>query len=147
MSISKAITSAQPIGVEATAPQIVFATRAHLWLNRMLLGGIAIQFYTVALAAFGIPGFAAHALLGWSMIAVAMLSVLAACIKRMPLISLAVPVLALALTVAQPVLASIPATVFPVIYALHAANAVILLLLALRVERNARTQARLLKAN
>jgi hypothetical protein len=90
----------------------------------------------------GVSGFAAHAVLGWSMIAVALLSVLAACIKRMPLASLAVPVLVLALTVAQPVLASIPASVFPVIYALHAANAVLLLLLALRVENNARTEAR-----
>ena len=147
MSSSKVIAPARPIGVEASAPQIVFAARAHLWLNRMLLGGIAIQFYTVALAALGVPGFAAHALLGWSMIAVALLSVLAACIKRMPLGSLVLPVLALALTVAQPVLASIPASVFPVIYALHAANAVLLLLLALRVERNARAQARQLKAD
>ena len=142
MGTSKVIAAARPIGVEATAPQILFATRAHLWLNRMLLGGIAIQFYTVALSTLGIAGFAAHALLGWSMIAVALLSVLAACLKRMPLASLVIPVLALALTVAQPVLASIPVTVFPVIYALHGANAVLLLLLALRVEKNARTQAR-----
>lgn len=144
MNISKVIAPERQIGIAATAPQIVFATRAHLWLNRLLLGGIAIQFYTVALSALGIAGFAAHAVLGWSMIAVALLSVLAACLKRMPLGSLVIPVLALALTVAQPVLASIPASVFPVIYALHGANAVLLLILALRVEKNARTQSRLL---
>ena len=146
MSISKVIAPERQIGIEASAPQIVFATRAHLWLNRVLLGGIAIQFYTVALTALGIAGFAAHAVLGWSMIAVALLSVLAACLKRMPLGSLILPVLALALTVAQPVLASIPASVFPVIYALHGANAVLLVILALRVEKNARRETLQLKA-
>jgi hypothetical protein len=131
-----------PIRIATVAPQTRLAARAHFWLNRMLLGGIAIQFYTVALAALGISGFTAHALLGWSMIAVALLSVIAASLSRIPLATLTVPVLALALVIAQPVLASIPRTVFPVIYALHALNAVIVLLLVLRVEQQARAHTR-----
>ena len=129
---------ARDIVVDATVPQVRLAARTHLWLNRMLLGGIAIQFYTVALTAMGVAGFTAHRYLGWSMIAVALLSVFAASVTRMSLGALALPVLALALTVAQPVLASIPRTVFPVICALHGVNAVLLLVLAVRVDKRAR---------
>jgi hypothetical protein len=139
---TNALKPVAEIGVEATAPQVRASARAHLWLNRMLLGGIAIQFYTVVLTALGVAGFAAHAFLGWSMIAVALLSVFAAAATRMPIASLVMPILALALTVAQPVLASIPRSVFPVIYALHGANAVLLLLVALRVDKGARAQTR-----
>jgi len=142
MRNSEVMSPVQGISVEATAPPTRLAAHAHLWLNRLLLGGIAIQFYTVALAALGVSGFTAHALLGWSMIAVAILSVAAAGLSRMPRAALTIPVLTLALIVAQPVLASIPRTVFPVIYALHGANAVFVLLLALRVETRARAQAR-----
>lgn len=142
MRNSEVMSPVPGIVVEATAPQSRVAARTHLWLNRLLLGGIAIQFYTVVLALLGFSGFTAHALLGWSMIGVAVLSVVAAGMSRMPLAALAIPVLTLALTVAQPVLASIPRTVFPVIYALHGANAVFVLLLALRVEKHARAHTR-----
>lgn len=142
MRNSDVMLSVEGMDGVATARQGRVAARAHLWLNRMLLGGIAVQFYTVALAALGVSGFTAHALLGWSMIAVAVLSVVAAGMSRMPLAALTIPVLTLALTVAQPVLASIPRTVFPVIYALHGANAVFVLLLALRVEKRARAHTR-----
>jgi hypothetical protein len=142
MRNSEVMSPAQTIGVEVSAPQTRIAARSHLWLNRLLIGGIAIQFYTVALAALGISGFAAHALLGWSMIAIAVASVVAAGASRMPLAALTIPVLALALTVAQPVLAAIPRSVFPVVYALHGANAVFVLMLALRAEKRARAHAR-----
>lgn len=141
MRNSEVIEPVREIGVDATLPQVRFAARAHLWLNRMLLGGIAIQFYTVALTALGVAGFTAHRYLGWSMIVVALLSVFAASVTRMSLGALVLPVLALALTVAQPVLASIPRSVFPVIYALHGVNAVLLVILALRVDKRARALA------
>ena len=142
MRNSEVVSPVPAIGAAITAPQTRLAARSHLWLNRLLIGGIAIQFYTVALAALGISGFAAHALLGWSMIAVAVASAAAAGVSRMPLAALALPLLALALTVAQPVLAAIPRSVFPVMYALHGANAVFVLLLALRVEKRARAHSR-----
>lgn len=146
MRNSEVIEPVREMTVDATVMQVRLAARAHLWLNRMLLGGIAIQFYTVVLTAFGVAGFAAHRYLGWSMIAVALLSVFAASVTRMPLGGLVLPVLALALTVAQPVLASIPRSVFPVIYALHGVNAVLLLVLAVRVDKRARTLTRQLSS-
>lgn len=142
MRNSEVVKPAREVALDATVPQVRFAARVHLWLNRMLLGGIAIQFYTVALTALGVAGFTAHRYLGWSMIAVALLSVFAASVTRMSLGALVLPVLALALTVAQPVLASIPRTVFPVIFALHGVNAVLLLVLAIRVDKRARALAR-----
>ena len=111
------------------------AATAHLWLNRAVLGGIAVQFYTVGLAALGVDGFAAHALLGWAMLAVSGLSLIAAAASRMSSARLLLPALVLVLVLVQPLLALVSKSAFPMIYALHGANAVIMLALAFRTDR------------
>ena len=119
------------------------AAVAHLWLNRAVLGGIAVQFYTIVLAMLGINGFAAHAVLGWTMLIVAALSLVSAGVSRMPVGRLVLPAAVLALVIVQPLLALVSKSAFPMIYALHGANAVILLALAYRTERlAARTRVR-----
>jgi hypothetical protein len=111
------------------------ASTAHLWFNRAVLGGIAVQFYTVGLAALGVNGFAAHAVLGWSMILVAGLSFVAAGLSRLTGVRLAIAAAVLALTITQALLALVSKSAFPMIYALHGANAVVLLFLAFRADR------------
>jgi hypothetical protein len=108
---------------------------AHLWLNRALLAGIALQFYTVGLAAVGVDGFIAHAVLGWTMLIVAGLSLATAAVSRQSTKGLLLPAAVLALVIAQPLLALVSKSAFPMIYALHGANAVILLALAFRTDR------------
>ena len=137
MSNSKAAAvAASSLVVDASlARQARIAAIAHLWLNRAVLGGIAVQFYTIILTMLGIGGFAAHAVLGWAMLIVAGLSLVSAGATRMPLSRLMLPAAVFALVVAQPLLALVSKAAFPAIYALHGANAVILLALAFRTER------------
>lgn len=137
MSNSKAATvAAGTLVIDASQTRSArVAAVAHTWLNRAVLGGIAVQFYTIVLAMLGINGFAAHAVLGWAMLIVAGLSLVAAGASRMPLGRLVLPAAVFALVIAQPLLALVSKAAFPAIYALHGANAVILLALAYRTER------------
>jgi len=114
---------------------------AHRVANALLLAGLVVQFYAAGWAAFGNP-FTFHAVLGWALIPLALLSALLALAgtgrdRRSALAAALVGVLAL-----QPVLVFVLSAISIAITALHPVNGLLAVALSVRLETLARRPSR-----
>jgi hypothetical protein len=107
-------------------------------LNGALLALAPAQFYAAGLAAFGAADFTAHAAFGWGMILLGLLAaLLGGAVPRGTGVRVTAALVAV-LLVLQPVLAFVPRVALPALSAAHAANALAIVLLTLRVEQRLR---------
>lgn len=111
---------------------------AILWYVRALIALLVVQFYAAGAALFGATGFQAHALIGWSVIILALglliLILLAGTTGKKG--SLGVPAaLTLTLAGAQPVLVFWARPNAPVVAALHPVVGLAMLALLVLLER------------
>ena len=99
---------------------------------------LTLQFYAAGLAIFGVTSFVPHAMLGYGLVigalTLATLTAAARLSRRAKMLAFGL----VPLTVLQPVLALVPRADAPAIAALHAVNALLIIVVAAMVARESR---------
>ena len=118
-----------------------FVQQAQRTCAATYLLALALQFYALGLAVFGVTTFVPHALLGYGLVLGAMVLATLTVVARLPRTTVRLAVTLVPLCVVQPVLALLPREHAPVVSALHAVNAMLIVLIAAVVARNSKPVA------
>lgn len=112
-----------------------WARVGHHWLTRILIAGIVLQFYFAGLAAFGATSFEPHAAAGYALILGSVILAVLAAVGRMGGRVVGQSWALAIFAFLQPTLAFAPRGSAPAVSALHVVNALVLLVLCLRLLR------------
>lgn len=96
--------------------------RTHRTMNLVILLLVPVQFYAAGFGIFGAGSMVPHAIIGLSLILVALISAISAAVARRSLSDVGRTVGVLVLIVLQPVLVHVPRSTLPELSALHAVN-------------------------
>jgi hypothetical protein len=111
-------------------------------MNLVILLLVPVQFYAAGFGIFGAGSMVPHAIIGLSLILVALISAMSAAIARRSLADVGRTVGVLALIVLQPILVHLPRSTFPEISALHAVNGLAIGVLAFVIHLRLRSAHR-----
>lgn len=134
---ASAATSITPAAAALAGVASTFR-RTHRFLNQLVLIGVPIQVYAAGLALFAGTGFRMHNQLGRLMIAVSLLSVLVSLPARRLGASTGGALALFLLMMAQPMLVFVPRASLPALSAVHPVMALVVAVVAWRVEVRAR---------
>ena len=118
-----------------------FVQQAQRTCAASYLLALAIQFYALGLAVFGVTSFVPHALLGYGLVLGATILATLTAVARLPRTTIRLAVALVPLCIIQPMLALLPREHAPVVSALHAVNAMLIVLIAAVVARNSKPVA------
>ena len=102
------------------------------------LMALVLQFYAVGLAIFGVTTFVPHALLGYGLVIGAVTLATLTLAARLPRRTIGLAAALVPLSILQPLLALVPRESIPALSALHAVNAVVIVLIAAAIARSSR---------
>lgn len=113
--------------------------RTHRVMNALILLLIPVQFYAAGFGIFRAGSMVPHALIGYFLVVVAVVSLMSAAIARRSLADLGRAFGVLALIIAQPLLIHLPRSTLPELSALHPVNGLAIGVLALMIHQRLRT--------
>jgi hypothetical protein len=108
-------------------------------MNALILLLIPVQFYAAGFGIFRAGSMVPHALIGYSLVLVALVSLISALIARRSRADLGRALGVLALIIAQPLLIHLPRYTLPELSALHPVNGLAIGLLAFVIHQRLRT--------
>jgi hypothetical protein len=111
----------------------------HRVMNALILLLIPVQFYAAGFGIFRAGSMVPHALIGYSLVLVALVSLISALIARRSRADLGRALGVLALIIAQPLLIHLPRYTLPELSALHPVNGLAIGLLAFVIHQRLRT--------
>lgn len=126
-------------GLAAQTGRASIARQLHRMMNGVVLVAVPFQFYAAGLAAFGAASFAMHQLLGWLMIVIALLSMVASLFARSAGANPKYAALLFLLVLLQPILAFAPRTAAPALSAVHPVVGLLIAVVAWQIERRGRS--------
>ena len=115
-----------------------FVQQAQRTCAGTYLLALALQFYALGLAVFGVTTFVPHALLGYGLVLGAVFLATLTAVARLPRTTIRLATALVPLSIMQPLLALLPRERAPVVAALHAVNAMVIVLIASVIARNSR---------
>ncbi len=115
-------------------------SQIHLWLARIFLAGLLLQFYLASTAMFGAGSFQPHRMLGAALTMIVILFPVLALAGRLGRQLIGLSILLVVLTIVQMMLPSLRGAA-PWIAALHPVNALVLMGISARIGRNGRAEA------
>jgi hypothetical protein len=128
--------------IAATAQSAPFlqplCLRTHRTMNLAILLLVPVQFYAAGFGIFGAGSMVPHAIIGLSLIAVALISAISAAIARRHLADVARALGVLGLIILQPILVHVPRSTLPELSALHAVNGLAIGVLAFVIHQRLR---------
>ena len=118
-----------------------FVQQAQRTCAGTYLLALALQFYALGLAVFGVTSFVPHALLGYGLVLGAVFLATLTMVARLSRTTIRLATALVPLCIIQPMLALLPREHAPVVSALHAVNAMLIVLIAAVVARNSKPPA------
>lgn len=118
-----------------------FVQQAQRTCAATYLLALALQFYALGLAVFGVTSFVPHALLGYGLVLGATILATLTAVARLSRTTIRLAVALVPLCILQPMLALLPREHAPIVSALHAVNAMLIVLIAAVVARNSKPVA------
>jgi hypothetical membrane protein len=112
--------------------------RTHRIANGLILMMVPVQFYAAGFGLFGAGSMDPHAIIGWSMILVALISTISAALARRGLAQVGHALALLALIILQPILVFAPRATLPELSAVHPVNGLAIGVLAFVIHRRVR---------
>lgn len=109
--------------------------KTHRAANVLILLLVPVQFYAAGFGIFGAGSMVPHAMIGWSLVLVALISVISAALARRGGGDVGRAAVVLALIVLQPILVFAPRLAFPELSALHPVNGLAIGVLAFVIHR------------
>jgi hypothetical protein len=116
--------------------------RTHRTANALVLLLVPVQFYAAGFGIFGAGSMQPHALIGWAMIPLALISAFSAAVARRGLADVARAVGVLGLIILQPILAFAPRASIPELSALHPVTGLAIGVLAFAIHLRLRRVSR-----
>ena len=116
--------------------------RTHRVANALVLLLVPVQFYAAGFGIFGAGSMQPHALIGWAMIPVALISAISAALARRGLGDVARALGVLGLIILQPILAFAPRASLPELSALHPVTGLAVGVLAFVIHQRLRRPSR-----
>jgi hypothetical protein len=107
----------------------------HRIANALILLLVPVQFYAAGFGIFGAGSMRPHALIGWAMIPIAIISAFSAAVARRKRGELALALGVLGLNILQPILVFLPRTSLPELSALHPVSGLAIGVLAFVIHR------------
>ena len=115
-------------------------SQIHQWLAWIFLGALLVQLYLAGAPLFGVTSFQPHRMLGITLTTLALLFPMLAVAGRLGRKVIGLSLLLVFLTIVQGMLPMLRSTI-PWIAALHAVNALALMVTSARIGRTGRTEA------
>jgi hypothetical protein len=116
--------------------------RTHYVANALVLLLVPVQFYAAGFGIFGAGSMAPHALIGWAMIPLAIISAISAAFARRGLADVGRALAVLGLIILQPILAFAPRASVPELSAMHPVNGLAIGVLAFVIHQRLRHASR-----
>lgn len=116
--------------------------RTHYVANALVLVLVPVQFYAAGFGIFGAGSMAPHALIGYAMIPLALISAFSAAVARRGFSDIMRALAVLGLIILQPILAFAPRARLPELSALHPVNALAIGVLAFVIHQQLRRAGR-----
>jgi hypothetical protein len=116
--------------------------RTHRIANALVLLLVPVQFYAAGFGIFGAGSMQPHALIGWAMIPLALISAISAAVARRGLGHVSRALGVLGLLILQPILAFAPRTSVPELSALHPVTGLAIGVLAFVIHQRLRRVTR-----
>jgi hypothetical protein len=111
----------------------------HRVANALILFLVPVQFYAAGFGIFGAGSMQPHALIGWAMIPIAIVSTFSAAVARPRRGEVTLALGVLGLIILQPILAFAPRASLPELSALHPVSGLAIGVLAFVIHRRLRT--------
>ncbi len=127
-------------GHEARLSLQPLCLRTHYVANALVLFLVPVQFYAAGFGIFGAGSMAPHALIGWAMIPLALISTVSAGVARRGRGNILHALAVLGLVILQPILAFAPRASLPELSALHPVNGLAIGVLAFVIHHRLRAQ-------
>ena len=113
----------------------------HRVANALILLLVPVQFYAAGFGIFGAGTMQPHALIGWAMIPISLVSAISAAVSRAGRHNLLLTLGVLGLVILQPILAFAPRATLPELSALHPVSGLAIGVLAFVIRRRLRIPA------